>query len=409
MSPEPKPPIVSSALLITGAAVGAGILGMPIKTGLAGFWPSLLVQLALAGAMLATCWAIALRLIHHHGEGRDLPWLFERELGRVGRGLLVGGYLIMQYGILVAYLSGSASVLSALLVWPEGKQVLMLCFFVPATALALAGLNVVRWANLVLVVLLAASFLWLVWPAVGATELKRLAYTDWSYVPATFPVIMTGLSFHTMVPLTCRSLGMRRRAIGLAMVTGMAITSVLGILLTLLVSGVLPVSGGPGSLAAAFAADQPATVPLARHLGSATVLMAGLVFSLAAIGTSYLGMGSAMVNFWKDLLPPRLTKRWIRVIIAFGPPLVIVYVYPDLFLEALDLVGGLGVALAFGLGPSLMLMRRSGAPAWTRAVGLVLALFFIGMAALELTQEVGLLKISPHVENWTSYQKAHTP
>jgi len=31
------------ALLITGTTVGAGILGLPIKTGLSGFLPSILV------------------------------------------------------------------------------------------------------------------------------------------------------------------------------------------------------------------------------------------------------------------------------------------------------------------------------------------------------------------------------
>lgn len=384
MSPEPKPPILASALLITGAAVGAGILGLPIITGLAGFLPSLLVQLLMAGAMLITCWALALQLIHHQGQGRDLPWLYQRELGVVGRWLLVVGYLVMLYGMLVAYLAGSASVLSALLGWPQGKQILLLCFFLPATALTLAGVDVVRRVNLVLMVLLALSLLCLIWPAMEATQPQRLTYTDWSYLPATIPVIMTGLSFHMMVPITCRSLGMQRRPIGLALMLGMAITAGLGILLTLLVSGVLPVNGGPASLTQAFAADQPATVPLAQHLGSPSIIAAGLIFSLAAIGTSYLGIGSAGVKFWRDILPRRLSARWLRVLITFGPPLVVVYVYPDLFLEALDLVGGLGVALAFGLGPALMLLRRTTAPAWTRAVGLVLVLLFIGIALLEV-------------------------
>jgi hypothetical protein len=101
-------------LLITGTTVGAGMLGLLIKTGLSGLVPSLLGMIVVWGLMLITAWILAGRIIASDHTTTDLPTLFQQELGTPGKWLSIIGYLIIFYGLLVAYLSGASSILDAI-------------------------------------------------------------------------------------------------------------------------------------------------------------------------------------------------------------------------------------------------------------------------------------------------------
>ncbi len=397
-----RPPILSTALLIAGAAVGAGILGMPVQTGLAGLGPALVGLVIIAVAMWVNAWILAEGLIRRGAEKQDLAWLFHQELGAGGRWLTVAGYLINYYGVMVAYLAGAGAVLAALLGWEAGRPMLTLGFFLPATALALFGVTVVRRGNALLMFLLGASFLYLLWRSWQGMVPERLTYVDWGYLPPVLPIIMCSLVFHNMVPLTCRTLGFKRGPVLTALALGTLITLLLCGLLTVAVVGAIPLSGGESSLLGAFKADQPATVPLAQSLSVPGIMTAGSIFSICAILTSYMAVGTALMGFWRDLWPG--AKRWSRAAITFTPPIVVVYLYPDLFLEALDLAGGLGVGLAFGVAPALMLLRWRSKSSWIRLGGWALLLLFASIVGLELAQEAGWLHLQPSVEHWTSYQ-----
>jgi tyrosine-specific transport protein len=108
------------------------------------------------------------------------------------------------------------------------------------------------------------------------------------------------------------------------------------------------------------------------------------------------------MGFWRDLWPG--AKRWSRAALTFAPPILVVYLYPDLFLQALDLAGGLGVGLVFGVAPALMLLRWRPASPWVRLGGIALLVLFACIVGLELAQEAGWLQIHPNAEHWTSYQ-----
>lgn len=398
-----RPPVLGTALLIAGAAVGAGILGLPVQTGLAGFGPSLVGLVLIALAMWVNAWILAEGLIRHGADKEDLAWLFHRELGAGGRWLTVAGYLVNYYGVMVAYLAGAGAVLAALLNWEAGRPLLTLGFFLPATALALFGVAIVRRGNAFLMLLLGASFLYLLWRSWQGMEPSRLTYTDWGYLPPVLPIIMCSLAFHNMVPLTCRTLGFKRGPILTAMALGTFITLVLSVFLTLAVVGALPLQSGDGaSLWSAFQADQPATVPLAQKLNVPGIMTAGSIFSICAILTSYLAVGTALMGFWRDLWPG--AGRWSRAALTFAPPVLVVYLYPDLFLQALDLAGGLGVGLVFGVAPALMLLRWKPRSPWIKLGACGLLILFACLVGLEFAQEAGWLHISPDVENWTSYQ-----
>ncbi len=401
MRGKDRPPLWGVTLLIVGTAVGAGILGIPIKTGPAGLLPTLLGLLAVWLLMLAGGWVLALRIVARPEAAADLPTLYQRELGSGGKWLATVGYLVNYYGIMVAYLAGSAAVIHSLLGSTVSPGACLLFFFVPATGLALFGSDLVRRSNALVMVLLFLAFAGLVLLAGRQVQLWRLQRVDWAYFPATIPLMLCSLAYHNIIPTACRSLGWDRRAVLKSLLWGTGLTVLINLVWIMVVLGSLPLRSGAGNLVGALAANQPATVPLAAALRSPLLIWLGLVFSLCAILTSYLAVATGLVGFWRDLAGPLLPRRdrWPLALIVFGPPLAVVYLYPDLFLEMLDLAGGVGIAVVFGLLPSLILLR-TGSHRSSRLLGVAMLVFFILLLGLELAQELGWLVISPGLESW---------
>jgi len=161
---------------------------------------------------------------------------------------------------------------------------------------------------------------------------------------------------------------------------------------------------GEDTLHHAFEKNFPATIPLAHILHSSVFTTISLIFSLLAIATSYLAVGTGLLNFMKDLTRSLFKKRnrTTDALFAFGLPLLITLCYPDLFLMALNIAGGVGIGIVFGILPGMMLIKARKAFKPGLALGIGVMLFFLVTMGLELLQETGRLEIKPHMEHWTS-------
>lgn len=47
------------------------------------------------------------------------------------------------------------------------------------------------------------------------------------------------------------------------------------------------------------------------------------------------------------------------IMLSFLPPLLIGLIYPDIFLKVLDIVGGVGIVVLFGILPGLIAFRKA--------------------------------------------------
>jgi tyrosine-specific transport protein len=398
--------ILTVALLITGTTVGAGMLGLPVKTGLSGMFPSLISMIMIWAFMFITALILTDRIIKSKLAESDLPTLFQQELGPLGKWLSIIGYLIIFYGVLVAYLSGASSILVNLIQLPLAKPVWVVIFFVVATGIIMCGIDLVRKGNIAIMTVLGVSFIFLLIETAQNVVPQRLTYTDFHFVPAALPIIVCAFGFHGIIPTMCRSLQCNHRACLLALTIGTLLALVLNGLWVFVVIGALPLTGqGQGNILAALHSGLPATVPLSLALHSKVITTAGMFFALAAIITSYMGVGIAFMGFTKDMISSygKKSNRFIEAGFTFGPPLIVALVYPDLFLKVLDLAGGVGMLLVFGLLPCLIVIKSKRKQAgWKVLGGYVMLCVFGILMLLELSQELGWLQIHPNVELWYS-------
>lgn len=395
--------IFSAALMITGTTIGIGILGLPIKTGIAGLLPSLIASVFVWGIMLGTGIIIAREIIHSGNRTADWSTIVQQKLGRAGKVLTVVGYLILIYGLLVAHLAAGGDVLSIMTGGKLSQGMGVLVFFLLSTAIALAGVDLVSKINSFLMAGLLIFFGVLIYEALKIMNPQYLTYVDWGYLPAAFPIIVCAMAYQLIIPSVCRRLNNEPKAVTKALFIGTLIPLFVNSLWIIVVIGALPL-GGPGSntILAAFKEGLPATIPLAAAMNSTTIKGVALIFSLIVLVASYVLQSTAILGFFQDLFPAGAEKRrWLTaVLLSFIPPLIVVFLYPGLFLKALDLIGGVSVILLFGLIPSLILWKDARGKGQRIVVATCLLIIFALLMGLEILQEAGFLRISPHVEYW---------
>ncbi len=395
--------LLKITFLITGGLVGAGILALPINTGLAGFFPSITMILLAGGAMLMSAFIIAEESIAERTEKFDLPSIYGRHLGQTGKWIAVAANLVILYGFLVAYLTGATTIIASLINIPVPKPVILILFFLFITLMTIKGIQLVSKYSSALVVLMFGAFAILIWMGSQHVAAENLRYTDWKFAPQTIPIILAAFYFHNVIPQCTAGLKWNRWAIMTAIVLGISISVVMNVAWIRTGIGVLPLTG-EGSILEAYTMNQPATAPMAREISSSFFMTNALLFSILAIATSYLGFGSALLAFTTDLTHNHLgwKNHIVDLAIAFVPPFVIALVYPNIFLTTLNIIGGLGVALLFGILPCVIVIRK--ARSWIkRTAGFLLLLVFAVFMLIELGQETGLLRIAPQIEHWTHY------
>lgn len=394
-----KHAVLATGCLIGGNLVGAGILGLPINTGLAGLLPSLLAMLAGGGMMYLTALILGEQAARSRSETFDYPSLYGRYLGRAGKWAAILANMIILYGLLTAYFTGGAKIVASVL-GMEGQQLAVTVGFAAFLVfITCINLSIIQKLNALLMLALVGSFLVLTGFGAGHIQPERMSYTDWAFLPATLPIIVTAFHFHNIIPTATASLGWDMPAFRKSVLFGMTLAFIMNGLWVLVGIGVIPLEG-ENSILAAWETNLPATVPMSAQIKSTVFMGCASIFALIAISTSFLANGLGLQSFIRDLLcnSLRISSRPLVILLTFAPPFVIALIYPDIFLRALDVVGGVGIVVLFGVLPNLITLADRARGKTLRAVCLLGLLFSLAILGLEIMHECGLLSLKPWIE-----------
>lgn len=395
---------ITNALVVTGNMVGAGILALPVNLGPAGLLPALCAIAFMWCLMTWTALIYSEQKSLVQNETADLPTFFGAELGPAGKWVSIAANLIILYGVLVAYLAGVSSIINHLFATSLPDWVSMVAYFAFATLMTSFGAAVMARGNALLMILMWGTFGALVFMTIPNMSNQNLGFADWTFLPTALPVLITAFHFHNIIPTICRSLKQDRKAIRTAIVGGTFLGLLMNVIWVIVVCLALPLAGGDMSEVYAYKHNLPATIPLAEMITTPGFMQIGLVFSIVAMTTSFMANGTALLSFIRDLTSTYLNISKMSLVwpLAFLPPLAVGIFYPDVFLIALNIAGGLGENILFGILPGVLLIRYSAAGSLRKKSGWFLVAAFGAVLLIELGQEFGLLTISPHVESWTA-------
>jgi hypothetical protein len=159
--------------------------------------------------------------------------------------------------------------------------------------------------------------------------------------------------------------------------------------------GVLPLVIGRHNIVYAFTHGLPATIPISEILKNPTFSLFATIFAIVAICTSYIANGMGLMDFNRDLLVHSAGKsgKVLLASLTFLPPQLIAVLFPHVFLKMIGIVGGIGIAVLFGVLPSIVYFKKT---RLTRKKVLALTMLILFAAALccDLLNDVGIINTS---------------
>ncbi len=351
---EHRASIFNGTLLVAGTTIGAGMLGLPVATAQAGFLPSILIYIV-CWAFMACTGLLLLETCLWWKEDKNIVSIAGHTLGTPGRAFAWVWYLFLFYCLTLAYVVGGGNfVRDAFCDCLTSRQSTLIFVAIFGTMVYIGPAIVARLNILLMFGLLAAYFAFVVLGA-GNVDTTLLARTDWSALASSLPIVFVAFAYQGLVPTLTRHMGYDLKRTRAAILIGSFIPLVGYVIWQGLILGIVPLEGA-GGLLAAKAAGQSAVPPLKQFIQNPFVYYLGQFFAFFALATSFLGVTLGLVDFIADGLNIKKTAigKLGLCLIVFIPPLILAEIYPTVFLSALDLAGGLGVALLLGLLPIVM-------------------------------------------------------
>lgn len=348
---------LGALFLVAGTTIGGGVLAMPICTGQAGFFPSLLLMGAVWFFMLLTAFYLLEVNLRLKGEA-NLITMAQKTLGRPGEAIAWIFYLLLLYALLAAYLLGCGQILADVVsaAWSKDIPAWMGSSFIFAAFafVVFFGTAAVDFWNRLLMIGLFVGYAGLVVMAAPHVKGSLLLQKNWLVLPASLSVITTSFGYHIIIPTLTTYLEHDQRLLAKTIFWGSLIPFVFYVVWQLLVLGILPIEG-EGGICSSAALGLQATIPLQKLIQNPFLALFARLFAFCAILTSILGVSLSLRDFLADGL--KIQKdfggRLLLIFLTFVPPLVFALFFPNGFIKALH-YAGVCVAVLLMLLPSLM-------------------------------------------------------
>ncbi len=346
--------LVGGTLLVSGTSIGVGMLALPVATAAGGFFPALSVYILCWLFMLCTGLLILEACIWMPKEA-NLITLTSRLLGKWGKVSCWILYLFLFSCLMVAHVTGGGDVVKQLSQDNLSSWLSTLLYVVVFAPVVYLGTLWVDRLNLILMSGVILTYLLFVSTSISHVEPTLLLRVDWSKAWLALPVVFTAFGYQSLIPTLYNYMNRNIAKVRFAIILGITIPLFIYVIWEFLILGIIPYEGH-GGLREALATGASAVSPLGGYVHNKTLLTFGRAFSFFALTTSFLGIAIAFVDFLSDGLKVKKTPlhKFGLCLLIFGIPTIITWINPHLFLIALGLAGGYGVAILLGAFPILM-------------------------------------------------------
>ena len=339
--------LIGGILLVSGTTIGAGMLALPIVTGLAGFIPSLALFFAYWVFMTFTAF-LMLEVNLWMGEHTNLVTMARKTLGRGGAIFSWAVYLFLLYALATAYIAGSSPIfidfIQAITGWTAPAWAGPLPLLVIFGFFVFLGTRSVDYVNRVLMLGLAITFLLMVIFLTPHVDQNLLMHREWKYSWVGVSIVSTSFGFHIIIPTLTDYL--KRDVVNLKRVIliGSLLPLIVYAMWEALTLGIIPLYGDK-SLVDGYQRGLDGATVLSSLLANPTLSIVSRCFSLFAIVTSFLGVSLSLFDFLADGFKIKKTRagRGALYVLTFLPPLLLTMTDPYAFLHALEYAGAFGV------------------------------------------------------------------
>lgn len=346
--------LLGGTLLVAGTSLGVGMLALPVATASGGFIPSLAVYLLCWLFMLCTGLLI-LEACIWMPKNANLITLSSRLLGKWGKAFCWILYLFLFSCLMIAHIAGGGGVVSDLSGGTLPNWLSTMIYVLFFSPVVFFGAIWVDRINLVLMSGIIITYLLFITSSIHYVNPSLLTRMDWGKVWWSLPVVFTAFGYQSLIPTLFNYMNRNVSKVRMALIFGTTLPLVIYVIWELMILGIIPLEGKYGLLEALHNGDS-AVNPLGNYISNPGLLTVGRAFAFFAMTTSYLGISIAFVDFLLDGL--KLSKKHSSKLgicaVIFLIPMIITLINPHLFISALSIAGGIGVALLLGAMPIMM-------------------------------------------------------
>lgn len=350
--------LVGGILLVSGTTIGAGMLALPVSTGMSGFLPSMTLMIAYWLYMTFTAF-LMLEVNLWMGRDNHLISMAKSTLGKAGQAASWLIYLFLLYALTTAYIAGGGPIIVdawefltgiTLPAWAGALPLLIVFgYFV------YKGTRSVDYINRLLMMGLVVTYFLMVVFLTPHVDRNLLQHVDFSYLWMGVSVVATSFGFHIIIPSLVSYLHRDVAKLKKVIFIGSLIPLLVYISWEFLALGIIPLTGEHGILEG-YQQGSNGVHLMTAFLGHSAIALVATFFSFFAIVTSFLGVSLSLSDFLADGLSIEKTRlgRLLLYVMTFIPPLVISLIDPRAFLSALEYAGAFGVVTLLGLLPAMM-------------------------------------------------------
>lgn len=355
---------IGAIMLIAGTAIGAGMLGMPIVSGVCGFSSSMILILICFFAMLANLFLLLEATLYCKDPYVNIIGLTREHLGPIWSAICWTCFMLLLYSILASYISAGGDLV--LQIQPSfidlSQNMTMFLFATLLSIVILLGVSSLDQLNRILMIGLLGSFLLIVSMLTPFVSQKNLVYTGHiKYLVNAFPIIAAAFTSHLVLPSVKSYVG-DLKSVKQILLIGSLVPLILYIFWQLVVLGITQTSG-PFSVYSIAISRSPISDFLDYLIREHQLVMIGLLtkcFFLFAITTSFLGVLLSLNDFLADGLNIRersFKNRIFLLLLSIIPPLFFALFSNSAFTLTLKFAGFF-IAVLYCIIPVLVVMKN---------------------------------------------------
>lgn len=347
--------VLGGALLIAGSCIGAGMLALPIVTGMAGFFCSIIL-FSLAWAFMTSTALLLVEANSWFHERANFLSILDHTVGKSIKAIGWVAYLFLFYALLVAYISGTGTLFASFfhsffhmqISYGIGSVALIILF----GWIVYLGTRSVDLCNRFLMLVKIIFFGFLVLFSATYIKSELLLHFDPLYAPMSFPLLVIAFGFHNMIPSLTHYMRGNLKRVRLSIIIGSLMAFMIYLIWQVVVLGILPLSQIETSLQTGKDSSQM----LSLFLNSTPIKVGADGLAFFAILTSFLSQALSLVHFLADgfKVPSKKHEPFSLCLLALLPPLLLALCYPQLFFKALNFAGGICAVILFGILPTAM-------------------------------------------------------
>lgn len=385
--------MLGSIAIVSGTAIGGGMLALPLAMAGLGTFPALIL-LAVLWAVSAYSALLMLEINLKSGVGDNVHAITGKILGKIGQFLQGASFLSLLYALTMVYLLGGSTLLDAKYEMLTGRNMdsktAIMAFTLIFGGLIAVG---VAWVDRVsrfffplmitLLVVLVAFLL----PEVSLSSLVSDTIKSGieqggvsGIIMAAVPVAFTSFGFHVCIATLVGYLDGEVKSLKKVLLIGSTIPLICYIFWLLVTVGTVG-----GDAINSFNGSLPALVKALQDVAQFSFIDKCITFFAdLALVTSFLGVTMSLFDFLAELTRAKnnavgRAQTWL---LTFIPPLLCALFYPDGFVKVLGYAAIPLVMMVIFLPIAMAVKQRKQTPAGFQVAGGNSALVVLGLVGI---------------------------